>query len=94
MLALHLDAYNMDVDYGSTVRVVYYSRQWDIVYALGSNRNPLSVLQSLKIYGWLCCKNELMSLFDEATAAWLSASLRHLRFILLGMTTLDDMESL
>jgi hypothetical protein len=79
----------MNIDDGSTIHVIYYSHQWDIVHALGSNRNSLPALESLKLYGCLCCKDELMLLFEEAPIAWLAASLRHLSFTLPRMTKID-----
>ena len=72
----------------------YYSHQWDIVYALGRNRNPLPALKSLKLYGLLCCEDELMLLFDEAPIAWLAASLRHLSFLLPNKGWTDSLELL
>jgi hypothetical protein len=69
-----------------------YSHERDIVYALGSNRNPLHALQSLKIDGWLC-RND-MFLFDEAPIAWLAASLRHLSFTVPRSTATNKVESL
>jgi hypothetical protein len=84
----------MELDHDITKSVVYYSHQWDIVHALGSNRNSLPALQSLKIHGWHCCKDELMLLFDEAPIAWLAASLRHLSFTLPRMTKMDNLGSL
>ncbi|KAH9991007.1 hypothetical protein BJV77DRAFT_560332 [Russula vinacea] len=58
-------------------KVTTHSHQWDIVYALGRNRNPLPELQSLIFSGWLHAPN-FASFFDEAPIAWLTASLRHL----------------
>ena len=58
-----------------------HSHQWDIVYALGRNRNPLPELQSLIFSGWLI-STEFASFFDEAPIAWLTTSLRHLSFSL------------
>jgi len=94
-LELYFYPYHKDLDdYGNNIFLKYYTHQWDIVYALGSNRNPLPALQSLKIYGWICCKDELMLLFDEAPIARLAASLRHLSFTLPRMESADTLESL
>jgi hypothetical protein len=58
-----------------------HSHQWDIVFALGSNRNPLRELRSLTFSGWLGA-TKFGSFFDEAPIARLTASLRHLGFSL------------
>ena len=62
-------------------KAVAHSHQWDIVYALGRNRNPLPELQSLIFSGWLVAP-EFASFFNEAPIAWLTTSLRHLSFSL------------
>jgi hypothetical protein len=63
------------------VREIGNSHQWDILYAIGNNKNPLPELRSLEIYGWHCSR-EFSSLFDETPLARLIASLRHLHFSL------------
>lgn len=65
----------------SVVREIGNSHQWDILHAIGNNRNPVPELQSFKIYGWHC-SGQFGSLFDEAPVARLIASLRHLHFSL------------
>ena len=72
---------------------VAHSHQWDIVYALGRNRNPLPELQSLIFSGWLVGP-EFASFFNEAPIAWLATSLRHLKFSLPeGCRGIDKLET-
>ena len=88
-LALHFDVrYHPVVPFDSSgyppykvVREIGNSHQWDILYAIGNNKNPLPELRSFEIYGWHCSR-EFSSLFDETPIAWLIASLRHLHFSL------------
>ena len=80
-LELYLNAYYVEFEAVSYVRTQNHSHQWDIVYALGSNRNPLPELQTLIFSGWAVAP-EFASLFDEAPIAWLTTSLRHLKFSL------------
>jgi hypothetical protein len=97
-LALYFDVrYHPVVPYDScgyppynVVREIGNSHQWDVLYAIGSNRNPLPKLQSFKIYGWHC-SGEFSSLFDETPIAWLVASLRHLHFSLPLVRSEDSM---
>ena len=79
MLALYFDVFYEDTCIAGSWAA--YTHQWDIVYALGSNRKPLPELRSLKLHG-LQGGSMFMSLFDEAPIAWLAASLRHLSFSL------------
>jgi hypothetical protein len=65
----------------NVVREIGNSHQWDVLHAIGSNKDPLPELQSFKIYGWHC-SGEFSKLFDETPIAWLVASLRHLHFSL------------
>lgn len=65
----------------SVVREIGNSHQWDILHAIGTNKNPLPKVQSFELYGWHCSR-EFSSLFDETPIAWLIASLRHLQFSL------------
>jgi hypothetical protein len=88
-LALYFDVrYHPVVPFDSSgypsynvVREIGNSHQWDILYAIGNNRNPVPELQSFKIYGWHC-SSRFNSLFDETPIARLIASLRHLHFSL------------
>ena len=63
------------------VREIGNSHQWDLLYAIGNNKNPLQELKSFEIYGWHCSR-EFSSLFDGTPIASLIASLRHLHFSL------------
>lgn len=65
----------------NVVREIGNSHQWDILRAIGTNKNRLPELQSFEIHGWHCSK-EFSSLFDETAFEWLIASLRHLHFSL------------
>lgn len=65
----------------NVVREIGNSHQWDVLHAIGNNREPLPGLHSFEIYGWHC-SSDFSSLFDEAPIARLIASLRHLRFSL------------
>jgi hypothetical protein len=65
----------------NVVREIGNSHQWDVLHAIGNNKDPLPELQSFKIYGWHC-SGAFSSLFDETPIAWLVASLRHLHFSL------------
>ena len=88
-LALYFDVrYHPVVPYDSSgyppykvVREIGNSHQWDILYAIGNNRNPLPEVQSFKIYGWHC-SSEFSSLFDGTPIACLITSLRHLHISL------------
>jgi hypothetical protein len=82
MLALHFDTHDIVTcvdNYGDeAMRDIAYAHQWDIVYAIWSNKNPLPKLQSLEFHGWLFASKSA-SYFDEAPiASWLAPSLRHL----------------
>jgi hypothetical protein len=74
----------------NVVREIGNSHQWDVLYSIGSNRNPLPELRSFEIYGWHC-SSEFSSLFEEAPIASLIASLRHLHFSLPLVRSEDSM---
>ena len=88
-IALHFDVrHQHSIPYDSSgfpsykvVREIGNSHQWDILYGIGNNRNPLPELRSLEIYGWHCSR-EFSSLFDGNPIAQLITSLRHLHFSL------------
>jgi hypothetical protein len=88
-LALYFDVrYHPVVPYDTSgyppykvVREIGNSHQWDVLYAIGNNKNPLPELKSFELYGWHCSR-EFSSLFDETPIASLIASLRHLHFSL------------
>jgi hypothetical protein len=63
------------------VREIGNSHQWDILYAIGNNKNPIPELRSFEMYGWHCSR-EFSSLFNETPIASLITSLRHLHFSL------------
>ena len=57
------------------------SHQWDVLRAIGKNKNHLPELQSFEIYGWHC-SDKFSTLFDETPITGLISSLRHLHFSL------------